>query len=31
MDVNPFIWVVVGLMTLFGLVLGWATWETRDR
>lgn len=31
MDLHPFIWLVIGAMTTFGLVLGWATWFTRDR
>ena len=31
MELHPFVWFVVGSMTLFGVVLGWATWLTRDR
>ncbi len=29
MGLDPFIWVVIGVMTSFALALGWATWITR--
>ena len=31
MTLDPFIWFVVGSMTTFALVLGWASWVTRGR
>lgn len=31
MQLDPFVWFVVGSMTGFALVLGWATWFTRER
>jgi hypothetical protein len=31
MQLDPFIWFAVGLVSVFGLVLGWASWITRDR
>jgi len=29
MDAHPFVWFVIGSMSLFAVVLGWATWVTR--
>lgn len=31
MELPPFIWFVIGLMGTLGVVLGWASWYTRDR
>jgi hypothetical protein len=30
MAVHPFVWFVVGSMSLFAVVLGWASWFTRS-
>jgi hypothetical protein len=31
MTLDPFVWVAVALMAVFGLTLGWAAWITRGR
>jgi hypothetical protein len=30
MELDPFVWFVVGVMSVFAIVLGWATWHTRS-
>ncbi len=31
MGLDPFIWLVVGVMATFAAVLAWASWITRGR
>ncbi len=31
MDLDPFIWLVVGVMGTFAAALAWASWVTRGR
>jgi len=31
MELDPFVWFVVGTMSLLAIVLGWGAWYTRDR
>ncbi len=31
MELDPFVWFVIGAFSLLGVALGWASWYARDR